>query len=77
MNEFWSSKTITLEFLASQQLKFQFVDEPQTIHKFVQQCCFFQSEARTIRPKFTAQAANIAHTSPTTFPKKTINYMYL
>ena len=42
---------------SSQQLKFEVAEKQQTV-KFVQQCCFFHSEA-TIS-KFADQADNIA-----------------
>jgi len=57
---------------SSQQLKFEVVEKQQTGHKFVQQCSFFQSEART--SKFADQADKIAHfTNPFYFPKETLN----
>ena len=43
---------------SSQQLKFEVAEKQQTVNKFVQQCCFFHSEATT--SKFADQADNIA-----------------
>src|SRR6218665_3636487 len=43
---------------SSQQLKSEVAEKQETVHKFVQQCCFFESEART--SKFADQADNIA-----------------
>ncbi len=57
---------------SSQQLKFEVAEKQQTVHKFVQQCWFFQSEA--ITSKFADQADNIApFTNPFSFPKEKIN----
>jgi len=49
---FGQSVTSTMEIL-------NITEKQQTVHKFVQQCCFFQSKA--ITSKFADQADNIAH----------------
>ena len=61
---------------SSQQLKCEVVEKLQRsnkfVHKFVQQCWFFQSKART--SKIADQADNIAHlVNPFYFPKEKIN----
>jgi len=62
---------------SSQQMKFEVAEKQQsvqTVHKFVQQCWFFQSE--TITNKFADQADNIApFTNPFSFPKEKINQL--
>ena len=56
---------------SSQQLKFEVAEKQQTVNKFVQQCWFFHSEAKT--SKFADQADNIApFTNPFYFPKEKI-----
>ena len=54
---------------SSEQLQFQVAKKQQTVHKFMQECWFFQSEARPITSKFSDQADNIApFTNPFSFP---------
>jgi len=56
----------------NEQLKFEVAEKQQTVHKFVQQCWFFQSEA--ITRKFADQADKIAlFTNPFSFLKEKIN----
>ena len=42
---------------SSQQLKFEVAEKQQTVHKFVQHCMFFQSEA--ITSKFADQETTL------------------
>jgi len=52
-------------------LKFEVAEKQQTVHKFVQQYWFFQSEAVT--SKFADQADNIApFTNLFSFPKEKV-----
>ena len=63
---------ICLHNRSSQQFKFEVAEKQQTVHKYVQQCWFFQSEA--ITSKFADQADNISPiTNPFPFPKEKIN----
>jgi len=61
-------------YRSSQQLKFEVIEKQQTVHKFVQQCCYFQSEART--SKFADQADNVGpFTKSFYFLKEKISYL--
>jgi len=56
---------------STQQLKFEVVKKQQTVCKFVQQCCFFQSEARTNSLTLQIrQTILLILQTPSTFPKK-------
>jgi len=63
-------------YRSSQQLKFKVTEKQQTVHKFVQQCCFFQNEYRTsnLQIRHTTLPLLQSFTNPFYFPKEKINY---
>jgi len=68
----WESYLAFLVYITGHLNNSNFAEKQQTVHKFVQQCWFFQSEV--ITSKFGNQSDKIVpFTNPFSFPKEMIN----